>query len=278
MKNCHRCNTTHPETQTFCPHDGAALVSRPALKRSLLRLALVGTAAALLLVVGGCGVVGLLVLRQPSDPARDRAVAEQNGAALDKVTAQLASVGRGFPDASRLSEATCADGGLEKAVDEGKAQVVFAEYDQLARFAGASADAPLKDWEWATAEPLRDLKPRAQVTEPLHSYKVTRAIKDVYDPAKRHFLVVFRASRKQLPVKQVGGFSTGYYDGWAVLYDLDAGTRLCGQRLQAESSDTVRRRRGSDADKALLSDFQDRFKEAAEAAVKRMNPRLNLGM
>lgn len=276
MKNCPRCNTAHDDSLNHCPHDGAALVARPAKKRGALRLLLVGVASLVLLVLGGCGVVGFFVLRQPSDPARDRAVAEQNGAALDKVTAQLANVTRGFPDASQLSEAPCADGGLEKAVSEGRAQVVFAEYDRLARFAGAGAGAD--DWEWATAEGLRELKPRAQATEPLHSYRVTRAVKGVYDPSKRHFLVVFRAARKQLPVKQVGGFSAGFYDGWAVLYDLDSGARLCGQRLQAESSDTVRRRRGGDADKALLNDFQDRFKEAAEAAVKRMNPKLDLGM
>lgn len=274
MKNCPRCQATYPDTQNNCPQDGTALT--PAKKRATLRLVLVGVAATFLLVAGGCGVVGLLIMRQPSDPARDRAVAEQNGAALDRMTAQLAAINRGFPEASRLSEAPCADGGLEQSAAEGKAQVVFAEYEQLARFAGAAA--PPREWEWATAESLRELKPREQVTEPLHSYKVSSAIKEVFDPSKRHYLVVFRASRKQLPVKQVGGFSTGYYDGWAVLYDLDSGRQLCGRKLQAESSDTVRRRRGADADKALLDDFRERFKEAAEAAVKRMNPKLDLDM
>ncbi|HWS86492.1 MAG TPA: hypothetical protein VN282_05995 [Pyrinomonadaceae bacterium] len=275
MKNCPRCNAAHPDSLNNCPNDGSILVAQKK-KRGVLRLALIGVACFSLLVLGGCGVVGFFVLRQPADPARDRAAAERNGAALDKVTSQLAGVTKSFPEASALSEAPCTDGGLEQAAAEGKAQVVFAEYDQLARFAGASA--AQKDWEWATAEAVRELKPRAQVTEPLHSYRVTSAIKEVYDPSKRHYLVVFRATRKQLPVKQIGGFSSGYYDGWAVLYDLDSGRRLCGQRLQAESSDSVRRRRGSDADAALLNDFQDRFKEAAEAAVKRMNPKLDLRM
>jgi hypothetical protein len=68
-----------------------------------------------------------------------------------------------------------------------------------------------------------------------------------------------------------------------VLYDLETGKRLCHSTLAAENSESVSFREGrftskrKKAEAAVFGDFEDNLKDAASAAIKKMNGKLKLG-
>jgi hypothetical protein len=78
-------------------------------------------------------------------------------------------------------------------------------------------------------------------------------------------------------------FDSGLFVGWMVLYDLETGKRLCHSTLAAENSESVSFREGrftskrKKAEAAVFGDFEDNLKDAASAAIKKMNGKLKLG-
>jgi len=82
-----------------------------------------------------------------------------------------------------------------------------------------------------------------------------------------------------LHVFKDGGFLSGRFDGYVVLYDLATAKPLCGAPLRAENSDEVRRSaRGvfrQSADEAVLADFKRNFEKDAQDALKQLSPKIN---
>ncbi|MFO0586273.1 MAG: hypothetical protein U0441_01975 [Polyangiaceae bacterium] len=103
-------------------------------------------------------------------------------------------------------------------------------------------------------------------------------------------LVVYKSKLKTWPVvkgEKVSGkdfsYSGGEVDGAMIVYDIEAGTRLCQTKIAFESSEVVDFRKSryqsekTSAKEAVEDDFKDHFETAATDAIRKMAPDLRLG-
>lgn len=103
-------------------------------------------------------------------------------------------------------------------------------------------------------------------------------------------LVVYKSKLKTWPVvkgDKVSGkdfsYAGGEVEGSMIVYDIEAGARLCQTKLAFESSEAVDFRKSRyksekvSAKEAVEDDFKDHFETAATDAIRKMAPDLRLG-
>lgn len=156
-----------------------------------------------------------------------------------------------------------------------RTEIGYVDFDYL----NAPVDRPNGAWTFLT---------KRAVKEALQKGATGRSVKDFAG-----VLAVFSAESRAWPesVKKEGlikddfSFIPGRFEGWLTLFDLEKSAVLCEARFVFENSDNVRYRKGKfsseegSVDKALRTDFEDRFEEAAIAAIRALsNNRLKLGV
>ena len=218
-----------------------------------------------------------IALAPPPDPKEEAKRVAERKATIEEGTKRFLALKAAFP--AKPAEKACPDEKIPKgSVDLGHHAV---DYDFLERFANPALDietGALKDFDYLTSSTLRGMDPPGKITD-FATYSAVEAARRFDDVSKGKVVIVVRATRRVLP-RDSGGeaFEGGEFEGWAVVFDLAAGSPLCAARVVAESSDEVTHRdRGilkETLDEALRKDFKKQVEKSLDAALGRISRNL----
>jgi hypothetical protein len=254
---------------------------------------------------GSCAAGALLVLighfagdttaPRPSPPARP-SPSPSPASRWGELRQVLARARAAVPGPSELAETRCPDGEILRAAGEhastgGQGQTVLAlpgvSYESLAGFVDRGttrrADGD-DDWLWLDSADLSRVRSEGS------------ARRAAEETVGRRYLIVLRASTRSMPKVTGEGarlgvfsrqvefrsgesFAPGVFQGGLAVVDVAAARVVCQVPLEVQSGDSFVYRRpvgrfSSLRDKPgdlLRSDFQDRFRKAARAALGRIS-------
>ncbi|MCC6811625.1 MAG: hypothetical protein IT381_29615 [Deltaproteobacteria bacterium] len=197
---------------------------------------------------------------------------------VERFTSELARL-RSALAAHKHAERACPSFGLGM-TDAGakrRLEIGYVDFDDL----NASTKKTADEWEFLTKASLR------AALNPQNSFRGA----DINRVGR--YLAVFDAETRAWPemtkedgvIKDKFAYVSGAFDGWMTLVDLEQAKVLCETRFRFESSENIRYRKGKfsseegSVEKALKSDFEDRFEDAAIAAVNKLaNGEIKLGV
>lgn len=234
---------------------------------------------ALVLGFGGC--IGLIVIASKPETPEQKAEREKTEKeALDARAAYVATLAkidekvRGL-DPDSMSAKTC-DGAKMKSnmgKDAHGIHVAYAPF--LERFSKPESTWTKDEspWAWVTDNSWAgffDSPPKADQTYGTASDAKT--LQNSWLPKRYMVVVVPRRGENALPkVPRSGDFESGYFAGWAVIFDQTDASIACQFPLEVENSNKVGFRDSGafkeSPEKAILADFQDNFENALEKGV-----------
>jgi hypothetical protein len=305
MKHCPTCNQDYDDSSAFCARDATPLISvgaapaspapgAPQRKSRALRYSMIGCASMLLVGLASCGL--LIMLAPKPDPDARKKIEEQNRGDMLMVIQRLSTLRANYPELATLKEAACSDdeiGKLTQRTGDGKEpydrQARYLDYDFLEQFSNPAADpegAALRGWQFMTEETMLDYRPIDKLKISLSAHETASRMTE--ERTSKRFVIVFRAAKRQLPSLSLEAdfYNSGFFDGWAVVFDYQTGRRLCQTQLQFESGESVSYKRksgffNSPSDKETMAksvqeDFKKQFKESAKKALARVSGKLEI--
>ncbi len=252
----------------------------PAKKRGLGALLIVG--GVLLVGFGGC--VGLLLIASKPETAEQKAAREKDARearesrdAYVKTLTSIREKVKGL-DLDRMTPKKCDEAKMQAQRTDKNGQtglhVVFAPY--LDRFTEPESSWKKDEgpWSWVTDPSWAGFFDAPPSTEGYSARSDAKTLRD-YWVSRRYMIVVVPrrdAASSVLPkVPRKGDFESGYFSGWAVVFDQTDATVACQFELEVENSNKVGFRDSGafneDPETAILKDFQDNFEDALEKGI-----------
>lgn len=243
----------------------------PPPRKSKLKGVLVGIGLATLCI--GLSVTNALLDKNAKKSKIDRT-------AIATVSQELGAVHDALSDTDDLVERACP---TDMPPNDPMYGVHVAEWDGLARF--ATPKPPRRGFRLRSEEPWNFSDDTIfgfhRPEEGVSDQDLEFSTNDAEILKKGRYVLVVRATEKTPPTFPAPGeFVSGSFDGWAVLFDLASGKRLCQARVEAENSPNITHRKkgiitGSTAEEAVMEDLRKNIRSAANDALRRIAPNVS---
>jgi hypothetical protein len=226
-------------------------------------------------VLGFGGCIGLIVIASKPETPEQKAEREKTEKeALDGRAAYIATLAkidekvRGL-DLDRMSKKPC-DGAAMKAnmgKDQHNIHVAYAPFLQRFSKPESTWTKDESPWAWITDSSWAGFFDAPE--QSTYAASNAKNLRDNWLPKRYMVVVVPSVPENAMPkVPKRGDFESGFFGGWAVVFDQTDASIACQFPLEVENSKSVSFRDSGafkeSPEKAIMKDFQDNFENALE--------------